>query len=125
MLDWATPPPADASNTADPRARIASTPDNVMEVVTSVDVRPEVADGGAAFTPPINSAIFGSQVSHKAAEQLSCNPLNLFVPSAGDSLLHDGAVNIPLIPCEWPQIPTTWNNGTDEKVPGAHGAKAS
>ena len=99
MLDWAASPPAHSSNTADPRARIASTPYNVTDVVTSVDVPPEVADGGAAFTPSIHSAI-GSQVSHKAAQQLSCNPLNLFVPSAGDSLLHDGAVNVPLIPCD-------------------------
>ncbi len=79
--------------------RIASTPDNVTDVLTPVDVRPEVADGGAAFTPSINSAI-GSQVSHKAAQQLTCNPLNLFVPSADDTLLHDGAVNVPLIPCD-------------------------
>ena len=98
MLDWASSPPAQSSNTADPRAHFTSPPDNVTDVLTSVDVPSEVTDGGAAFTPSVNSAT-GSQVSHKAAQQLTCNPLNLFVPSAGDSL-KDGAVNVPLIPCD-------------------------
>ena len=98
MLDWATSPLARSSNTAYSRARITSPPDNVTDILTSVGVPSEVADGGAAFTPSVNSAI-GSQVSHKAAQQLTCNPLNLFVPSAGDSL-NDGTVNVPLIPCD-------------------------
>ena len=97
MLDWTVSPPTQSPPTADRGARNTRPPDNATEVLTSVEVRPEVADGRAAFTPSINYAI-GGQVSDKAAQQLTCNPLNLFVPSAGDSL-HSGAVNVPLIPC--------------------------
>ena len=98
MLDWTSSPPAQSSNTVNPRVRITRPPDNATDVLTSDKVCPEVADGGAAFTPSVHYTI-GGQVSDKAMQQLTCNPLNLFVPSAGDSL-HDGAVNLPLIPCD-------------------------
>jgi hypothetical protein len=98
MFDWTISPPAQSSNTVDPRARITRPSDNVTDVLTSEEMHPEGADGGAAFTPSIHCAI-GSQVSDKAAQQLTCNPLNLFVPSARDGL-HGGAVNVPLIPCD-------------------------
>jgi len=98
MLDWTVSPMAQSSNTTVPNSRITPPSDNVTDVLTFVDMRPEEAGGGAAFTPSINCGI-GGQVSDQAAQQLTCNPLNLFMPSAGDSL-RDGEVNVPLIPCD-------------------------
>jgi len=97
MLDWTTSPPARSSNVALPKERIISPSDNVVDVLTSVGTCPGEAGGGAAFTASIMCGI-GSQVSDKAAQRLTCNPLNLFVP-AGDSF-QDGSVNVPLIPCD-------------------------
>lgn len=96
MLDWTVSPPAQPS-TAIPSARVTPPSDNAADVLTSVNVRPGEADGGPAFISSINCGIDG-QVSDKAAQQ-SSNPLNLFVPSAGDTL-RDGAANVPLIPCD-------------------------
>ena len=110
MLDWTISPLAQSSTVAVPNARITP-PSDVAHALISVDVYPREANGRAAFTPSINCGI-GGQAANKAAQQLTCNPLNLFVPSpsAGDSS-HDGSVNIPLIPCD--VLPIVSNSDTD------------
>jgi hypothetical protein len=95
MLDWTSSSPTQSSSVTIPSARIAPPSENVTDVLASVGGCPREADGRAAFTPSMNGGI-GGQASDKAAQQLTCNPLNLFVPSAGDGL-HDGPVNVPLI----------------------------
>lgn len=110
MLDWTISPLAQSSAMAVPNARITP-PSDLAHALTLVDVYPREANGRAAFTPSINCGIGGKAVN-KAAQQLTCNPLNLFVPSpsAGDSS-HDGSVNIPLIPCDI--LPIVSNSDTD------------